>query len=272
MKSQIPPSAPRTLWLSILVLLAGACGLDSGVAATSEPAAESRAALTAGAGSVGDCNGNPARCAAVNLAAGAKHSVALRSDGTVWAWGGNSKGELGDGTTLQRNTPGQVSGLSDVTAVATGVSHTMALKSDGTVWAWGNNHDGQLGDNTTTQQLTPVQVSGLSLLPVCGSSMASCNAGTGVCSAPAKPDGATCSLGTCQTGVCTPPADAGAGADADAGAEPEPEPELGTNDLSCRFNAPPGATSPRAAWIGAIALLALRRRRTGLPRPKQHSL
>ena len=75
-------------WLSPLVLLAGACGLDSSIAgaggggasasSVSEPTAEARAALTAGAGSVGSCNGNPARCTAVNLAAGHDHTVALK--------------------------------------------------------------------------------------------------------------------------------------------------------------------------------------------------
>ncbi|MGC2423221.1 MAG: hypothetical protein WA666_02575, partial [Nitrospirota bacterium] len=83
------------------------------------------------------------------------------SDMTVWAWGDNEYGELGDGTTTQRNTPVQVGGLTGVTAVAGGYDHTIALKSDGTVWAWGWNAHGQLGDGTTTDRYTPVQVNGL---------------------------------------------------------------------------------------------------------------
>ncbi|MCP9495358.1 MAG: choice-of-anchor D domain-containing protein [Pyrinomonadaceae bacterium MAG19_C2-C3] len=91
-----------------------------------------------------------------------QHTLALRTDGTVWAWGENSIGQLGDGTTTYRPTPVQVSGLSDVQEIAAGSLHSLALKSDGTVWAWGaNGQNGQLGDGTTTNRATPVQVSGL---------------------------------------------------------------------------------------------------------------
>ena len=100
------------------------------------------------------------------VAAGGSHSVALKSDGTVWAWGYNDSGQLGDGTTTNRSTPVKVSGLSGVIAIAAGCwgQYTVALKSDGTVWAWGDNNSGQLGDGTTHYwgQTTPVQVSGLS--------------------------------------------------------------------------------------------------------------
>ena len=90
------------------------------------------------------------------------HSLALKSDGTVWAWGYNNYGQLGDGTTTDRHTPVSVSGLTGVTAIAGGYGHSLALKSDGTVWAWGYNSYGQLGDGTTTDRHTPVDVSGLS--------------------------------------------------------------------------------------------------------------
>ena len=90
------------------------------------------------------------------------HSIALKSYGTVWAWGYNYYGQLGDGTNKDRDTPVQVSGLSGVIAIAGGDGHTIALKSDGTVWAWGSNDSGQLGDGTTTNRNTPVQVSDLS--------------------------------------------------------------------------------------------------------------
>jgi alpha-tubulin suppressor-like RCC1 family protein len=65
------------------------------------------------------------------------HTVALKRDGTVWTWGQNGLGQLGDGTTTIRHTPVQVLGLSEVTAISAADSHTMALKADGTVWAWG---------------------------------------------------------------------------------------------------------------------------------------
>ena len=102
------------------------------------------------------------------ITGGYNHSVALKGDGTVWTWGANSSGQLGDGTTTSRNTPVQVAGLSNVTAIASGGYYTLALKSDGTVWAWGNNSFGQLGDGTTTLRRTPVQVAGLSNVAAIG--------------------------------------------------------------------------------------------------------
>jgi alpha-tubulin suppressor-like RCC1 family protein len=96
------------------------------------------------------------------LAAGDRHTVALRQDGTVWAWGDNSLGQLGDGTNTPPTSPVQVQGLSGVTALAANGLHTVALRQDGTVWAWGFNFSGQLGDGTTTDRTSPVQVPGLS--------------------------------------------------------------------------------------------------------------
>jgi alpha-tubulin suppressor-like RCC1 family protein len=105
------------------------------------------------------------------IAGGVYHSLALKSDGTVWAWGQGYIGQLGDGNfyttgNLGVATPVQVSGLTTVTAIAGGKNHCLALKSDGTVWAWGQGYYGQLGDGnfyTTgyTGVATPVQVSGL---------------------------------------------------------------------------------------------------------------
>ena len=90
------------------------------------------------------------------------YSLALKSDGTVWAWGNNQYGQLGDGTTESSSTPVQVSDLSNVIAIAAGNDLSLALKSDGTVWAWGFNGSGQLGNGTTKDSSTPLQVSNLS--------------------------------------------------------------------------------------------------------------
>ncbi|MDP2157899.1 MAG: hypothetical protein Q8K68_09355, partial [Nitrospirota bacterium] len=92
------------------------------------------------------------------IAAGTHHTVAVQSGGILWAWGWNSYGQLGDGTTTDRNAPVQIGSDNKWTAVAAGYYHTIALKSDGTLWAWGRNGNGQLGDGTTTQRTTPVQV------------------------------------------------------------------------------------------------------------------
>jgi alpha-tubulin suppressor-like RCC1 family protein len=93
------------------------------------------------------------------------HSLALASNGTVWAWGNNSFGQLGNNSVNDSSSPVQVmSGLAGktVTAIATGMSHSLALTSAGTVYAWGNNENGQLGVNSTTSRAIPVQVTGFS--------------------------------------------------------------------------------------------------------------
>ena len=96
------------------------------------------------------------------IGAGEMHSLAVRSDGSIWAWGSNAHGELGDGTDEERHTPVRLSGLSNVSSVATEWVHSLALRDDGTVWAWGDNEYGQLGDGTTTARTSPVRVSELS--------------------------------------------------------------------------------------------------------------
>src|SRR4030095_14205523 len=89
--------------------------------------------------------------------AGFNHGLAVRDDGTVWAWGHNGLSQLGDGTTTNRPTPVQIAGLANVTDVSAGGTFSLALRSDGTVWAWGNNVQGQLGDGTKVVRRTPVQ-------------------------------------------------------------------------------------------------------------------
>ena len=93
------------------------------------------------------------------VASGFNHTVVVKTtDGSVWCWGANGSGQLGDTSNTQRKTPVQAGTLAGITAVAAGSNHTLALKSDGSVWAWGANGSGQLGDDSATNRNSPVQV------------------------------------------------------------------------------------------------------------------
>lgn len=97
-----------------------------------------------------------------DIADGVCVGLALKTDGTAWAWGSNDHGQLGNETTTSSNTPVQVSTLSGVKALAAGGLHSLALKTDDTVWAWGNNEFGQLGIGAYTSGTnTPVRVGNL---------------------------------------------------------------------------------------------------------------
>ena len=95
------------------------------------------------------------------IAGGEDYSLALKDDGTVWAFGANSKGQLGNGTNTQSNLPVQVSSLNEILAIAGGLGHSLVLKNNGTVWTFGNNSYGQLGNGTYSSSNVPVQVSSL---------------------------------------------------------------------------------------------------------------
>ena len=166
-------------------LVAGLPGPAGGIAAGAEHAVVAMADGSAAAwgynnrGQVGDgttqmrygpvqVDGIGPGAGVVDVAAGFYHSLALLADGTVLAWGDNEWGQLGDGTTTNRSTPVQVSGLgpgSGVVAVAAGLWHSLALKADGTVLAWGDNDSGQVGASfglyADNRRASPVQVSGL---------------------------------------------------------------------------------------------------------------
>ncbi|SPE52188.1 hypothetical protein SBV1_1460008 [Verrucomicrobia bacterium] len=90
----------------------------------------------------------PSLVGVTNIGSGcwAYHCLAICSNGTVWAWGWNNCGQLGDGTTYNRSTPVQVTNLPAATAVAAGGYHSLALTTGGAVWAWGTNGYGQLGN------------------------------------------------------------------------------------------------------------------------------
>jgi alpha-tubulin suppressor-like RCC1 family protein len=96
-----------------------------------------------------------------SVAAGRAHTVVATPDGRVFAWGAGGRGQLGEGTLVDRWTPTLVQGLDEVIEVAAGAAHTVALKRNGEVYAWGANTFGRLGDGTRKRRPRPVRISGV---------------------------------------------------------------------------------------------------------------
>jgi alpha-tubulin suppressor-like RCC1 family protein len=160
----------RTIWL----VASAALGATVAAVAVALPSTAATSAATttvaygwgrnlsgeAGIGPVGGSVLRPgvvtgAATGVTQIAGGYGFTVSLRSDGTVWAWGDNTYGQLGDGSTRNSFTPVQVHGLpTGVVQVAAGLTHAAAVASDGTVWSWGDNRFGDLGYATTGNTAT----------------------------------------------------------------------------------------------------------------------
>jgi alpha-tubulin suppressor-like RCC1 family protein len=95
------------------------------------------------------------------VSAGNAHSLAVRQNGTAWAWGFNTGGTLGDNTSVSKRSPvSVVGGFTNWCQVSAGRCHSLGVRQNGTAWAWGNGTSGQLGDNTTVPKSSPVSVVG----------------------------------------------------------------------------------------------------------------
>ena len=92
------------------------------------------------------------------VSGGYYHTAAIKTDGTLWAWGYNTYGQLGDNTVVNKSSPVQTIALgTNWKQVSCGITYTAAIKTDGTLWSWGRNNSGQLCDNTVVDKSSPVQ-------------------------------------------------------------------------------------------------------------------
>lgn len=100
----------------------------------------------------------------LKVSAGNYNTAAIKTDGTLWSWGYNSKGTVGNGTSggvgsgQSKSSPVQIGSLTNWLNIASGRYIVAAIKTDGTLWTWGQNNKGQLGLGDTTDRSSPVQV------------------------------------------------------------------------------------------------------------------
>ena len=86
------------------------------------------------------------------------HRLALKTEGTLWSWGSNQNGQLGDGTYIDKNVPTQIGTATNWQSISGGEGHSLGVKTDGTLWTWGDNNYGQLGDGTNINKYLPTQI------------------------------------------------------------------------------------------------------------------
>jgi alpha-tubulin suppressor-like RCC1 family protein len=153
----------RKLALYLLVALAGACSLKVDYTGTyyqcnpdgsCPPDFECREMVCV------PTDPAPPACSR-DVSAGGGHACAVREDGSVWCWGRNDSGQLGDGTGIDSDIPVRVTGLTAATHVRAGDLFSCALDTKGEVYCWGRNDSGQLGDGTTSDSRAPVKVLGI---------------------------------------------------------------------------------------------------------------
>jgi uncharacterized repeat protein (TIGR01451 family) len=162
-----PALAPSGTWqtMSVMVDVAAPAGTVLSNTVTASTTVRDSDASNNSRTIVTNVVGNDVFMNVKQVAARGFHTLALKTDGTVWGWGDNHSGQLYDGTQDEtRNLPAPINHLTDVTAVAAGTGFGLALKADGNVWAWGDNTSGQLGtaDVPAAQKNAPVQVKALS--------------------------------------------------------------------------------------------------------------
>lgn len=92
------------------------------------------------------------------IESGAYHTIAIAHNGTLWSWGYNNSGQLGNGTTNNSAQPVQIGTSTNWVSIGAGYYHSLGIKSDGTLWAWGYNNLRQLGNNSTNNSLVPIQI------------------------------------------------------------------------------------------------------------------
>ena len=134
---------------------AAAAGSNVGNIGTGQPVSSTGTPGSgSGSGTTPPATGGAGTWASVS--AGYYYSVAIKNDGTLWAWGRNSGGQLGDGTTVSKKVPTRIGSANNWTAVSAGGGTTVAIKADGTLWAWG----AYPGDGTTVAKRVPTQIGG----------------------------------------------------------------------------------------------------------------